>query len=169
MLEMEREEIMKEREYRVLQAIAEDETITQAGLASQLDIAVGSVNWYIKRFINIGYIKVTRMDRTRLHYHLTPEGMAALAKRTTRYFGDALQVYRRLRAQAKKTAEEMQTRGIAHIWLRGDGEMMDIMRLTCIEAGIQVDDQPGGWAVKHDGAGYILYPFQHDAIGEGNG
>jgi DNA-binding MarR family transcriptional regulator len=149
--------MMKEREYRLLQAISEDEEVTQAGLAAQLGIAVGSVNWYIKRLVKIGYLKATRMDRNRLQYNLTPEGLAALAQRATRYFGDALKVYNRLRKQAKHIVQDMQSRQIERVWLRGKGETMDIMRLTCIEAGIELDERAGEWCIKDNGYGYELY------------
>ncbi len=151
---------MKEREYRLLQAISEDEEVTQAGLAAQLDIAVGSVNWYIKRLVKIGYVKATRMDRNRLQYNLTPEGLAALAQRATRYFGDALKVYNRLRKQAKRIVQDMEAKDVKHVWLRGKGETMDIMRLTCIEAGIVLDEQAQDWCVKDNGYGYELYRHQ---------
>ena len=151
---------MKEREYRLLQAISEDEEVTQAGLAAQLDIAVGSVNWYIKRLVKIGYIKATRMDRNRLQYNLTPEGLAALAQRATRYFGDALKVYNRLRKQAQVIVRDMEAKDIEHVWLRGKGETMDIMRLTCIEAGIALDEKAREWCVKDNGYGYELYRHQ---------
>lgn len=76
---------MKDREYQLLDAISKDSTVTQANLASSLEMAVGSVNWYIKRLISRGYLKASRMDRTRLRYNLTPEGMAALTQRATQY------------------------------------------------------------------------------------
>ena len=74
---------MKDQEYKVLDAISKDSTVTQANLASSLKMAVGSINWYIKKLISRGYLKASRMDRTRLRYNLTPEGMAALTQRAT--------------------------------------------------------------------------------------
>ncbi len=100
---------MKEREYKLLEAIAQDETVTQAGLAKGLGIAVGSVNWYIKRLISRGYLKATRMDRTRLRYNLTAEGMAAFTRNATQYMLDSLQIYRDLRADARRIVAEMRT------------------------------------------------------------
>src|SRR3990172_8923703 len=94
--------LMKEREYRLLEAISADESVTQAGLATHLGIAVGSVNWYIKRLIGRGYVKATRMDRTRLQYNLTAEGMSVLTRRATQYMKDSLTVYRDLREQARQ-------------------------------------------------------------------
>jgi predicted transcriptional regulator len=56
---------------QILNHIEENPETTQADLATQLGVAVGSVNWYIKRLVNKGYIKVTRMQRRRLKYLLT--------------------------------------------------------------------------------------------------
>ncbi|MDK1028585.1 MAG: winged helix-turn-helix transcriptional regulator, partial [Anaerolineae bacterium] len=67
---------IKQREYELLTEIAENPMVTQSGLAQRLGIAVGSVNWYIKRLIKRGYLKVSHLDRTRLQYDLTTEGMA---------------------------------------------------------------------------------------------
>jgi len=147
---------VKEREYKLLEAIAQDETVTQAGLASGLGIAVGSVNWYIKRLISRGYLKATRMDRTRLRYNLTPEGMAAFTRNATQYVKDSLQIYRDLRGEARALVGQMQRQNIARVRLDGDDEIMDILRLTCIEAGIEVSADSAGWVVKRNGGGYQL-------------
>ena len=55
---------MRDYEYQLLDAIANNPTVTQARLAAQLGVAVGSINWYIKRMITKGYVKATRMQRT---------------------------------------------------------------------------------------------------------
>jgi DNA-binding MarR family transcriptional regulator len=145
---------LKEREYRLLEAISEDETITQAGLAAHLGMAVGSVNWYIKRLIGRGYLKATRMDRTRLRYNLTAEGMSAFTRNATQYVKDSLHVYRDLREEALEMVKSLQNEGVAEVYLQGNDEIMDIMRLTCIEAGIQVEGKPGRWIVQRNGRGY---------------
>lgn len=147
---------MKEREYKLLEAIAQDETVTQAGLASGLGIAVGSVNWYIKRLISRGYLKATRMDRTRLRYNLTPEGMKAFTRNATQYMRDSLQVYRNLRGDARAAVEEMQHKGVKRVYLDGDDEIMDILRLTCIEAGIELEEKKERWVVGRNGRSYQL-------------
>lgn len=146
---------MRDREYRLLEAISEDETLTQAGLAQRLDMAVGSVNWYIKRLISRGYLKATRMDRTRLRYNLTPEGMRAFTRNATQYMLDSLTVYRDLRQQARKLVSDLEGRGIASIHVSGEDEIADILRLTCIEAGIRVEAE-AGWQVTSDGSQYVL-------------
>jgi len=147
---------VKEREYKLLEAIAQDETVTQAGLANGLGIAVGSVNWYIKRLISRGYLKATRMDRTRLRYNLTTEGMTAFTRNATQYMKDSLQIYRDLRGGAQKIVTQMVERGIERVYLDGDDEIMDILRLTCIEANIQPTSEVEQWFVARNGNGYQL-------------
>ncbi len=147
---------MKDREYQVLDAISKDSTVTQANLATSLEMAVGSVNWYIKRLISRGYLKASRMDRTRLQYNLTPEGMTALTKRAAQYMILSLQVYRQLRESSKNLIKELQRREIHQVFLDGKNEFMDIFQLSCIEAGIGLEATATAWVVKNNGADYIL-------------
>jgi predicted ArsR family transcriptional regulator len=148
--------LMKEREYRLLEAISADESVTQAGLATHLGIAVGSVNWYIKRLISRGYLKATRMDRTRLRYNLTSEGMSAFTRNAVQYMKDSLQTYRDLRHQAREMAAQIQRKVIQEVHIEGSDEVTDILRLTCMEAGITLQAEPGKWTVHHTKRGYEL-------------
>jgi DNA-binding MarR family transcriptional regulator len=147
---------MKERELLLLDAIAEDETVTQAGLAAGLGMAVGSVNWYIKRLISRGYLKATRMDRTRLRYNLTSEGMSVLARRATQYMRDSLELYGQLRESAKETLIKLESQGVKSVYLQGDDAAMDIMRLTCIERQITLDTKPENFILRYGTNSYEL-------------
>jgi|SRR3990172_7645194 DNA-binding MarR family transcriptional regulator len=153
---------IKEREYRLLEAISKDEGVTQASLAAKLGMAVGSVNWYVKRLISRGYLKATRMDRTRLRYNLTSEGMAAFTRNATQYMRDSLRIYRDFRSQAQEAVTNMKDMGIEAVCLQGQDEIMDIMRLTCIEAGIGLLSTPDKWVVRLNGNGYEV----QDALGQ---
>lgn len=146
--------MIKNQEYELLDAIAQDAMVTQASLSARLGIAVGSVNWYIKRLINCGYVKVSHLDRTRLKYQLTPEGMSILTQRTLQYLKRSLTVYNELRQKAKAMVADLRSQGVTHVYLEGDDELMDILRLTCIEAGMSLDERPDGTVLKAVGQDY---------------
>ena len=145
---------IKPHEYALLDEIAQDSLVTQASLSKRLGIAVGSVNWYIKRLIVRGWIKVSHLDRTRLQYDLTPEGMKIFTQRAMSYARDSLKVYGNFREQAKSLVAELKQKGVKSVYLNGDDQLMDILRLTCIEAGLEISDLPENCVLEADGRGY---------------
>lgn len=147
---------IKPHEYALLDEIAQDSLVTQANLSKRLGIAVGSVNWYIKRLITRGWVKVSHLDRTRLQYDLTPEGMKVFTQRAVNYARDSLQVYGGLREKAKLLAGELKQKGVKSVYLNGDDPLMDILRLTCIEAGLKISDLPDDCVLETDGRGYRI-------------
>ncbi|MBE0681166.1 MAG: winged helix-turn-helix transcriptional regulator [Anaerolineales bacterium] len=145
---------IKQHEYALLNEIAQDSMVTQANLSDRLGIAVGSVNWYIKRLIHRGWVKVSHLDRTRLKYDLTPEGMKVFTQRALSYARDSLKVYGNFRQKAKALVAELQKQGVENVYLNGDDATMDILRLTCIEAGIQISNIPDELILESIGDGY---------------
>jgi DNA-binding MarR family transcriptional regulator len=146
---------IKQHEYRLLDEIAQDSMITQAGLSDRLGIAVGSVNWYIKRLIQRGWVKVSHLDRTRLKYDLTPEGMAVFTQRAVLYARDSLRIYTDFRDKAKKLVTELKNEGVHGVYLDGNDSLMDILRLTCIEAGMDLDTSPTSIVLKTSGKEFV--------------
>lgn len=147
---------IKQHEYDLLNEIGHDPMATQANLSTRLGIAVGSVNWYIKRFIQRGWVKVSHLDRTRLKYNLTPEGMAVFTQRAMMYARDSLKVYGAYRKKAKTVVEQLQQNGIKQVYIEGNDEAVDILRLTCIEAGIRLSETSNGVTMKVVGQDYQM-------------
>jgi DNA-binding MarR family transcriptional regulator len=147
---------IKQHEYALLNEIAQDSLVTQATLSDRLNIAVGSVNWYIKRLISRGWIKVSHLDRTRLKYDLTPDGMMVFTQRALQYAHDSLKVYSHFRQKARSIVDELVKKGIRQVYLDGNDELVDILRLTCIEAGIRLLESPTGVILKVDGQEYRM-------------
>lgn len=146
---------IKQHEYDLLNEIGQDPMVTQASLSHRLGIAVGSVNWYIKRLIHRGWVKVSHLDRTRLKYDLTREGMAVFTQRTLMYARDSLKVYGQFRQKAKALVKELKQKGIRRVHIRGNDEIVDILRLTCIEEGIHIVDSNSGVTLRAEGQEYI--------------
>jgi DNA-binding MarR family transcriptional regulator len=160
-----------ERQLRILEVLEEDPEMTQARLAAQLGVAVGSVNWYIKRLVKKGYIKATRMKRNRLKYFVTPEGLALKARLTKEYMEASLRVYRELREAAQETLAQIQDEGYAAVRADGHDEAMEIFHLTCLEEGIpfQRDGATSVPEVQAEGTGFaIVWPDDMTTTAGGN-
>ncbi len=126
------------REMVMLEKIEYDPDITQANLAAQLGVAVGTVNWHLKRLVAKGYVKVKRAQRRKLRYIITPEGLAFRARLTVNYIDQSMRLYRLIRGRVLETVKEVKLAGYDSVRIVGDGDIADICRLTCIEQGLAI-------------------------------
>ncbi len=127
------------REMELLEHIERDPDVTQASLAAQLGVAVGTVNWHLKRLVSKGYVKVKRARRRKLRYIITPEGLAFRARLTVNYIETSMRLYRRVRARVRELLSEVQAAGFKMVAIPAeDGDIADICRLTCLEQGIAI-------------------------------
>ena len=122
----------------LLEEIERDPDLNQVDLATKLGVAVGTVNWHIKRLIAKGYVKVKRAERKKLRYIITPEGIALRARLTVAYIENSMALYRRVRDQSRQALNQLQQLGIRRVAIDGDGDIADVCRLTCIEGGFEV-------------------------------
>ncbi len=126
------------RELTLLEHIESDPDVTQASLATQLGVAVGTVNWHLKRLISKGYVKVKRAERKKLRYIITPEGLALRARLTVDYIERSFDLYRKTRERVRVHLDEVKKAGFSHVRLIGEGDVADICRLSCLEQGIEI-------------------------------
>jgi DNA-binding MarR family transcriptional regulator len=125
-----------DRDLTILEHIEQDPDATQASLASQLGVAVGTINWHLKRLIEKGYVKVRRVERRKLRYIITPEGIALRARLTLDYIQNSFRLYRFVRERMLAALDQVQMAGKHSVQLIGEGDVAEICRLTCLERGI---------------------------------
>jgi len=138
------------RELRLLEILEEEPKIKQVDIAEQLGIAVGTVNWLLKRLAAKGYVKVKRIGQWRWHYLLTPQGVAAKAKLTKSYIQHSMQLYRDTRDRAQKILKKVQEAGYERVQLIGDegNDLVDVCRLTCLDLGIKIIEPGEGGSAE---------------------
>ena len=129
------------RELALLEQISVDPDATQATLASQLGVAVGTINWHLKRLIDKGYIKVRRAERRKLRYIITPEGLALRARLAIDYIKTSMSLYRLVRERSMRAIQQLRNAGYQEVRIIGDGEVAEICKLTCLEQNIKLLDQ----------------------------
>ena len=136
------------RELAVLEAIEQDEQITQRSLASSLGIALGLTNLYLKRLVRKGYIKCVNVRSNRLLYLITPNGIVEKSRLTYEFIDYSLDLYRGVRQNLKAVLEPLVNAGLTNIAIHGTGEAAELAYLSLREQGIEpgaiFDGVPGG-------------------------
>ncbi len=139
------------RELTLLENIENDPDVNQSTLATQLGVAVGTVNWHLKRLISKGFVKVMRAERKKLRYIITPEGIALRARLAVNYVEQSFSVYRRTRQKVKDHVAKIRKAGFDRVRIVGTGDVADICKLTCLEQGITVVNDRNAPALVLDG------------------
>jgi DNA-binding MarR family transcriptional regulator len=139
------------RELSLLEQIESDPNVNQSTLATQLGVAVGTVNWHLKRLIAKGAVKVSRAERKKLRYIITPEGLALRARLAVDFVERSFSVYRRTRQRVKDHVKDIRRAGFDRVRIVGSGDVADICKLTCLEQGIAVVNDKAAPALILDG------------------
>ena len=110
----------------VLDAVEQNAQVTQRTVASELGIALGLANAYLKRCMRKGWIKVKQIPPNRYLYYLTPKGFAEKSRLTAEYLGSSFNFFRRARAQLEEAMGACAARGWKRVALYGKGELTEI-------------------------------------------
>jgi len=144
------------RELTLLEKIENDPDVNQSTLATQLGVAVGTVNWHIKRLIAKGYVKVKRAERKKLRYIITPEGIALRARLAVNYVERSFSLYRKTRLRVSEYLSQVKSAGYDRVRISGKGDVADICRLTCLEHGVGVVNDKDAPVLQVEGFKVLL-------------
>ncbi len=122
----------------LLTEIEGNPSFTQRGLASELGIALGLMNQYLKSCVTKGWIRATQISPRRITYFLTPEGFKEKSHMVKDYLARSLTFFRDARTQCEVLFEECQHKGWQKIGLVGAGDLADIAQLVAHGNGLDV-------------------------------
>ena len=117
----------------LLEAVHADDALTQRSAASQLGIALGLTNAYLKRCIKKGLIKVQQVPPNRYSYYLTPKGFTEKSRLTAEYLSYSFTVFRRARNECADIFGDCAQRSWHRVALCGTGDVAEIATLCARE------------------------------------
>ena len=128
----------EQHELRVLELVDERDKITQRGVATELEIAVGMANALIKRLVHKGYIKVKDAPSTRYGYYITPEGFMEKGRLVSKYIANSFKFFGEARRDYEAIAFQISEGQIAGVCCVGTGEVKEIAQMVFAAYNIEV-------------------------------
>jgi hypothetical protein len=122
----------------VLSAVESDAQVTQRRLSSELGIALGLANLYLKRCVRKGWIKVGQVPLRRYAYYLTPQGFSEKARLTGEYLSWNLEFFRRARQQSTELFLQARADGLMRFALIGAGDLAEVAVLSAVDADVEI-------------------------------
>ena len=129
---------MVETTLDLLDAVAENESVSQRGLADRLGVALGLTNAVLKRCVKKGLLKIREVPARRYAYYLTPKGFAEKSKLTAEYLSYSLHFYRQARQEYTELFHYCATRDWDRVVLVGATELAEIASLATNGSGIEI-------------------------------
>ncbi len=122
----------------VLDAVEQDRVQSQRRLASELGIALGLANAYLKRCVKKGLVKVRQAPARRYAYYLTPQGFAEKSRLTVEYLSYSFGFFRQAKTDCLEMFRLARSRGLVNVLLIGQSDLAEIAALCAMEQGIGI-------------------------------
>jgi len=122
----------------LLESVERGEAKSQRRLASDLGVALGLVNAYLKRCVNKGLVKVSEAPARRYAYYLTPNGFAEKSRLTVEYLSYSLSLFRRAKNDYIATLNAARERGLSRIAILGVSDLAEIAAICALDTGVTI-------------------------------
>src|SRR5215813_2708241 len=122
----------------LLESVERNGGQSQRHLASELGIALGLVNAYLRRCIKKGLVKVRQAPARRYAYYLTPQGFAEKSRLTVDYLSYSFGFFRQAKTDCSDLLKAASARGVEKVLLVGQTDLAEIASLCAMEHGIKI-------------------------------
>lgn len=122
----------------LLNSVEADGSRSQRHIASELGIALGLVNAYLKRCVKKGLVKVGQAPARRYAYYLTPQGFAEKSRLTVDYLSTSFSFFRQAKADCAQVFESAKSRGFRRLVLAGQSDLAEVAILCAVESGVTI-------------------------------
>src|SRR5271154_2032218 len=122
----------------LLNSVERDGGQSQRRLASELGIALGLVNAYLRRCVKKGLVKVTETPARRYIYYLTPQGFTEKSRLTVEYLSVSFSFFRRAKAECGAVFRAAAERGFHRVALAGISDLAEIAMICALDTGVKV-------------------------------
>jgi DNA-binding MarR family transcriptional regulator len=122
----------------LLESVERDGMRSQRHIASELGIALGLVNAYLKRCIKKGLVKVSEAPARRYAYYLTPQGFAEKSRLTVDYLSYSFSFFRQAKADCAQVFDLMAARGYRRVVLAGISDLAEIAAICALERRVEI-------------------------------
>jgi DNA-binding MarR family transcriptional regulator len=122
----------------LLESVERGGVQSQRRLASELGIALGLVNAYLKRCVRKGLVKVRNAPRQRYAYYLTPRGFAEKSRLTVEFISYSFGFFRQAKSDCAMLFETARDRKLLRIALAGVSDLAEIAAICAVERSIKI-------------------------------
>jgi DNA-binding MarR family transcriptional regulator len=126
---------------------------SQRRLASELGVALGLANAYLRRCIKKGLVKVGQAPARRYAYYLTPRGFTEKSRLTFEFMSRSFTLFRQAKTDCMVALQAARERGYTRIALLGASDLAEVAAICALDGGFVVTAVVDSTLTSHRFAG----------------
>jgi DNA-binding MarR family transcriptional regulator len=134
-----KEKVEQQLLLQLMNRIEMNPQVSQRSLASELGIALGLMNTYLKRCVKKGWVRVNEVPAKRLVYYLTPEGFKEKSHMVAHSLTNSLTFFRKARAQCMAAYQYCEMNTWNKVALVGEGDLAEIASHVAMGTSLKVE------------------------------
>ena len=142
----------------ILEELSSNGHVTQRELSHKVGIALGLANFYIKRLVQKGYVEVIYLERNRLGYLITPQGVVEKSRLTYSYIQRSYGYVRKVRISIRERLKVLSREGVRTVVIYGGGDIAEVTYLAIQEVGMKLAGVVDGSRAGRPFLGYTIQP-----------
>jgi len=122
----------------ILESVDRDSARSQRSRASEVGVALGLINAYLKFCIRKGYLKARKIPARGYQYMLTPKGFAEKSRLALSRLSDSLGFVRATRTEYAALFAEAEAREWKSVVITGESTLAEICAICALERAIRI-------------------------------
>ncbi len=127
---MNKDRSISEREFELINIIADGLARNQRALSVKAGISLGMTNLLLKRLVIKGFLRVRQLNPKKVEYLLTRNGFSEKAKKSYRYTLKTMNTLAALKEKIRDILTRQLRQGTQEIILLGKGDWQDLVELA---------------------------------------
>ncbi len=124
----------------ILDKNQKNESFTQREVAKALKISLGMLNNIIKKAVNTGFVKISKINGKNYKYLLTPQGLSIIYNKSIKYFKNIVKNVYIYKDSILNLINRKKQQGLKKIVLLGKSNLDYIIEYCCIKAEIDYEN-----------------------------
>ncbi|MBN1897590.1 MAG: winged helix-turn-helix transcriptional regulator [Spirochaetes bacterium] len=130
-------DILNDQEHKIINALINNTRSTQRDISRSSGLSLGLTNIIIKRLIKKGFLKIKKLNRKKILYHLTPQAMLQKSIRTYNYIErsikDVMEIKKKIQVSVLKNLNSKHR----SVFIVGDNEIAEIAKWALSELKLE--------------------------------
>lgn len=122
--------MLDEQEFELINVIGAELGPNQRELSRLLDLSLGQTNILIKRLVTKGYIRISKLDKRRVKYLLTPQGLAEKMSQSVKYTLRTINSIGLIKERFKVLFKDMYAKGERRFFVLGESDLASLVEMA---------------------------------------